>query len=207
MENKFEVKGMIPAEVIKNKDLAKALKQALSLDVKDGSPEERKARITRRQLICKTLGISAKNIDKILSVLDSYIAQNDSSTSSDDSENPNKTAKDAGNVLASTLSFISNFIPALKVLEIIINGVKLIIDISHLIKDFVDADSANLEVIKILMEKVDILNKFIDKKLKENPEILNNPKEKKKLLEELKKELKASGVEIKSVDIPAEKEA
>ena len=193
-----EVTGMITSELLKNKELAETLKQALSLDVKDATPEERQARIVRRNLICKTLGISTKNIDKFLKDLDNHIIK---------SESDDKNKKKAGKVLLSAISLTSNFIPALKVVEIFINGVKFIIDVTNLIKDFSDQDSAKIEALKILMQKVDNLNTFIDKKLKENPEILNNPNDRKKLIEELKKELKASGVEIKTIDIPAEKEA
>lgn len=173
-----EVKGMISAELLGNKETATALINSLSLEPKDETEEERKSRIIRRKLICDTFGISPKNVDQFLKDLKKYVVEFDSATSKTnykdilDDEKKNNLFK----VLGGTLSFASNFIPELKIVELIFKGFKVIIDLSKSNKDFSKVSSIKLEALKIFMDKVNILNNILDKELSEiekNKETMN----------------------------------
>lgn len=207
----IEVSGMIPAEVLKNKDMAQALKDALSLNVKDENPEQRKARLIRRDLICSALGVSTKNIDKFLKDLDNNILNmsdnpldNDQYLNSQDKDKKNQAKKNLDNTLSLGISVISSIFPQLKLISFIYNGVKIAVDN---IKDKPFAEDGlngkmKLDALIVFAEKVSILNEKINEKM---DEILENKKSmkpkafasyKKNLISNIREEMKKYGVEI-----------
>lgn len=206
-----EVKAIIPAEVQKDKALAETLRAALSLDVKDGSPEERKAKILRRELICKAFGISAKNIDQFLEDLENHIANasdnpldNDPYIDDQNKSSKAKRKKNAENAFSFGLSVASSIIPGLKIISFVYNGIKILVDgINASSLDSEEPDyQKKINLLKAFMEKVNILNNKLDEKL---DEILKNketmkPKEfasyKNALIASIREEMKTYGVEI-----------
>lgn len=208
---RIEVAGMVPAEILKNKDMAQSLKDALSLNVKDENPEQRKARIIRRKLICNTFGISTKNIDEFLKDLDNNILNmsdnpldNDQYLKSKDDDKKNQAKKNAEKTFSLGISVITSFFPQLKILSFVYNGVKILVDN---IKETPFANDGmngkmELDALKVFAEKVSILNDKIDEKM---DEILANKKNmkpkafaayKKDLIASIREEMKEYGVEI-----------
>ncbi len=205
LKEKSEVKSMIPAEI------AKSLREELSLDIKDASPEERQARILRRELICKSLGISAKNIDQFLKDMDNHIEKasenpldNNPYIDGQNKESKNRKRKTADSAFSFGLSVISSIIPELKIISFVYNGIKILVDSKKDVGfENGEPDSqTKLEALQTFMEKVAILNDKINENI---DELLKNKKSmnskdfnayKKNLIAKIREDMKTYGVEI-----------
>ncbi|MBE5755765.1 MAG: hypothetical protein E7341_03735 [Clostridiales bacterium] len=234
IKEKTSVKGMIPAEVVaaaaKEENPAVALYNSLSLKVKpkDETPEQRKAKIMRRQLICGAFGISAAELDTFLEENKNVQAEGGAPSQSDadilrDRRDVSRGQHGAirgnvrgriGAIFDVTKDVIDLFFPLSKLIKIVIVTGKFVTGQYFSgkaqrgnIADGTEKDRAYIECLKEFMEKVDVLNQILADEMEE---VLRNKKTmkkkefteyKKSVIERIRNKMKEHGLEIKVNDL------
>lgn len=226
----LEVEAVVPenvvADALKDKNIAEQLYESLSIKVKpeNETPEQRKSRIMRRQLIANTFGLSVKE-------LEGYLKDYVKIKSTSENEQPNeidalrdsKGTLDAqdGSIKGNAINAVTSTAaagaavaglinPALAPIGVIVTVVTAGITLYRTAKgkgntlaDKNEKSASYFEKLVPLMEKITVLNEIITNKIDAILENKNKLKPKafaeykKSVINELREEMAKHGVEIK----------